>query len=71
MPSKTMQLFLALGLAATLGACSGPGGDSTQEGDGATDSIQPTTEETTPTPEETTPAPAPDEGGEGGPGGEG
>ena len=49
MPSKTMQLFFALGLATIIGACSGP-----SEGDGKVeDSIQPTTEEITPGAEDT------------------
>lgn len=44
MPSKTMQLFFALGLATVIGACSSP----SEEDGRVEDSTQPTTEEITP-----------------------
>jgi hypothetical protein len=56
MRSKTIQLFLALGLAATLGACGSEPG--TPEGGEA--------DETTAPVQQTTPSPATTEGGEGG-----
>lgn len=58
MYSKTMQLFLALGLAATLGACGGGGDQATPDGadNGET------------TEEQASPASEGDEGGEGGEG---
>ncbi|WP_267382869.1 hypothetical protein [Cyanobacterium sp. uoEpiScrs1] len=49
MPSKTMQLLFALGLAAIIGACSSP----SEEDGKVEDSIQPTTEEITPGVEDT------------------
>ncbi|MEM7772367.1 MAG: hypothetical protein AAGA75_23175 [Cyanobacteria bacterium P01_E01_bin.6] len=58
---KPVELFLSLGLAATLGACGSPAVDDTEGGEALDD--DPTTEIT---PDDT----EDDEGGEGGEGGE-
>lgn len=72
MNSKTVQLFLALGLAATVASCGGEKAPETPTGEsptGDTTTEQPTGE-TSPVAPEASPSISP-EGGEGGEGGEG
>lgn len=57
---KPVELFLAVGIAATIGACGGPAGEEETMDEGT----EPTTEEVAPEEEE-------DEDDEGGEGGEG
>ncbi|PSN17777.1 hypothetical protein C7271_15935 [filamentous cyanobacterium CCP5] len=66
---KPVELFLAAGLAMTVGACGGPATDEP----GSTEEVAPTTEEVAPdaTEEAAPDAEATPEGDEGGEGGEG